>query len=225
MRPPTSKPVPAPSSNSGARRREARSLPRQRRLRRADLPVGTAELARFLIGKLLVRSIDGETLIGRIVETEAYETGDPASHAYRGMTRRNRSMFAAHAHAYVYQIYGTSFCLNVSSEAAGVGAAALIRAVEPVAGFAAMRRRRGRPELRDFELARGPGNLCRALGIGPELDGIDLDRDRRLALADDGAALDVGVSVRIGLSSAAERELRFYARGSPAVSGRRALSP
>jgi DNA-3-methyladenine glycosylase len=173
----------------------------------------------------LVRSVDGETLIGRIVETEAYEVDDPASHAYRGPTPRNRSMFAPHAHVYVYRIYGTSYCLNVSSETAGVGAAALIRALEPVAGTASMRRRRGRPGLRDFELARGPGNLTRALGIGPELDGIDLDADPRLALADDGWTCDVGVSVRIGLSRAIDRELRYYARGSRAVSGPRALSP
>jgi DNA-3-methyladenine glycosylase len=212
VRPPTSKRVPALSSNSA-------------RLHRADLPAGTIELARFLIGKLLIRSIGGTKLAGRIVETEAYVLDDPASHAYRGPTPRNRSMFAAHAHAYVYRIYGRSFCLNVSSEAEGVGAAALIRALEPVAGLAAMRRRRDRPGLRDHELARGPGNLCRALGIGLELDGLDLDRDRRLALADDGWTGEIGVSVRIGLSRAAERELRFYARGSAAVSGRRALSP
>lgn len=182
-------------------------------------------LARFLIGKLLVRTIAGERLIGRIVETEAYVLDDPASHAFRGPTKRNRSMFAAHAHAYVYQIYGTSFCLNVSSEAEGTGAAVLIRALEPVAGAESMRARRGREGLRDFELARGPGNLVRALGIGPELDGLDLEADPRLALEDDGAAFDVGVSVRIGLSRAADRELRFYARGSRAVSGPRALSP
>lgn len=172
-----------------------------------------------------MRRIDGETLIGRIVETEAYVMDDPASHAYRGMTARNRSMFGLHAHAYVYRIYGTSWCLNVSSEAPGIGAAALVRALEPLAGLESMRRRRGRDGLRDDELARGPGNLCRAFGIGPELDGIDLDTDPRLALADDGTTLPVGRSVRIGLTRAAERELRFYARGSRAVSGRRALSP
>jgi DNA-3-methyladenine glycosylase len=217
VRSPTSKRERAPNSSSVP--------PPDRRLRRTDLPAGTADLARFLIGKLLVHAVEGETLIGRIVETEAYEVGDPASHAYRGLTPRNRSMFAAHAHAYVYRIYGTSYCLNVTSEVSGVGAAALIRALEPVAGSASMRRRRGRPELRDFELARGPGNLTRALGIGPELDGIDLDTDPRLALVDDGHTCEVGVSVRIGLSRAADRELRFYMRGSRAVSGRRALSP
>ena len=194
-------------------------------MRRRDLPLETIALARFLIGKLLVRRIDGETLVGRIVETEAYVIDDPASHAYRGMTARNRSMFAPHAHAYVYRIYGTSWCLNVSSEVAGVGAAALIRAVEPLAGSATMRRRRARAGLNEIELARGPGNLCRAFGIGPELDGIDLDADPRLALADDGTVPEVGRSVRIGLTRAADRELRFFARGSRAVSGPRALSP
>ncbi len=219
MRSPTSRLALAPSSSSAPRRS------RRRRLRRVDLPVDTVELARFLIGKLLVRRLVDETLVGRIVETEAYVVDDPASHAYRGMTARNRSMFARHAHAYVYRIYGTSWCLNVSSEAAGIGAAALIRAVEPLAGAETMRRHRGRGGLRDHELARGPGNLCRAFAIGPELDGIDLDVDPRLALADDGATPEVGRSVRIGLTRAAERELRFYARGSRAVSGRRALSP
>jgi DNA-3-methyladenine glycosylase len=184
VRSPTSKRVLAPSSNSA---------PPHKRLGRADLPIGTVALARFLIGQLLVRPLDGETLIGRIVETEAYEIDDPASHAYRGLTPRNRSMFAGHAHAYIYQIYGTSYCLNVSSEPAGTGAAVLIRALEPVAGTASMRVRRGRDGLRDFELARGPGNLVRALGIGPELDGIDLDIDPRLALAADGTLPDVGI--------------------------------
>ena len=164
-------------------------------------------------------------LAGRIVETEAYGTDDPASHAYRGPTKRNRAMFEAHAHVYVYLIYGTSYCLNVSTEEPGIGAAVLIRAAEPLAGIARMRALRDRPELRDDELARGPGNLCRAFGIDPAFDGLDLDADARLILGDDGAQPEIGASVRIGLTKAAEREHRFYARGSRAVSGRRSLSP
>lgn len=225
MRPPTSRAGRGPSSSSAAPLERALAAFGARRLGRSDLPVDTVALARFLIGKLLIRRLDGETLVGRIVETEAYVVDDPASHAYRGPTPRNRSMFARHAHAYVYRIYGTSFCLNVSSEAEGIGAAALIRALEPVAGIASMRARRGRTALPTFELARGPGNLTRALGIGPELDGLDLDADGPLGLADDGMPVEVGVSTRIGLTRAAERELRFYARGSRAVSGPRALSP
>lgn len=172
-----------------------------------------------------MRRLDGATLIGRIVETEAYEADDPASHSFRGPTKRNRSMFAPHAHAYVYRIYGRSYCLNVSAEAEGVGAAVLVRAAEPLAGLERMRALRGRVELRDAELARGPGNLCRAFGIGPECDGLDLDLDPALALCDDGARPTIGMSRRIGLTKAVEREWRFYARGSRAVSGPRSLSP
>jgi DNA-3-methyladenine glycosylase len=195
-------------------------------LRRADLPIETLELARFLIGKLLIHRLDdGEVLTGRIVETEAYGIDDPASHAYRGPTKRNRAMFEQHAHAYVYLIYGRSYCLNVSTEGPGIGAAVLIRAAEPITGIDRLRAQRGRPGLRDDELARGPGNLCRAFGIGPAFDGLDLDDDGRLVLGDDGAKVAVGTSVRIGLTRAAERPHRFYARGSRAVSGRRSLSP
>ena len=201
------------------------SAPPPRRLGRRDLPVATLELARFLLGKVVLRAVGDTVLAGRIVETEAYAGGGPSSHAFRGLTARNRSMFAAHAHAYVYLIYGTSYCLNVSSEAAGVGGAVLIRALEPLAGLGRMRALRGRPEVRDWELARGPGNLCRALAIGPDLDGIDLDTDRRLQLADDGTVVAVGASRRIGITKAVEREHRFYVPGNRSVSGPRALSP
>jgi DNA-3-methyladenine glycosylase len=174
---------------------------------------------------LLVRALDGELLIGRIVETEAYFPKDPASHAFRGPTPRNRAMFGPPLHAYVYFIYGANWCLNVTSEAEGVGAAALVRACEPVTGIATMRTLRGRPAVKDRDLARGPGNLCRAFGIGPEFDGADLTGGSALWLADDGVVLPVGVSPRIGITKAAEAPLRFYARGNPSVSGPRALSP
>jgi DNA-3-methyladenine glycosylase len=195
------------------------------RLGRDDLPLDTVELSRALIGKLLVRVREGETLAGRIVETEAYFPDDPASHAFRGQTRRNRAMFGPPLHAYVYFIYGANWCLNVTAEAEGIGAAALVRACEPVAGIETMRALRGREGLKDRELARGPGNLCRALAIGPEFDGADLATDRRLWIADDGAVLPVGVSTRVGITKAAHEPLRFYARGNPSVSGPRALSP
>jgi DNA-3-methyladenine glycosylase len=195
------------------------------RLGRDDLPLDTVELSRALIGKLLVRVREGETLAGRIVETEAYFPDDPASHAFRGKTRRNAAMFGPPLHAYVYFIYGANWCLNVTAEADGVGAAALVRACEPVAGTATMRLLRGREGLKDRELARGPGNLCRALGIGPEFDGADLATDRRLWIADDGVVLPVSVSTRVGITKAAHEPLRFYARGNPSVSGPRGLSP
>lgn len=188
--------------------------------------MGTVDLAQFVIGKLLMRRLDdGEVLSGRIVETEAYGVGDPSSHAFRGPSKRNRSMFARHAHAYIYLIYGTAWCLNISSEGEGEGAAILVRAVEPLAGVETMRRLRG-PSIAERDLARGPGRLCAAFAIGPDFDGADLDVDSRLWLADDGAPQpEVGTSRRIGLSKAIEREHRFYARGSRYVSGPRSLSP
>jgi DNA-3-methyladenine glycosylase len=173
----------------------------------------------------LVRWWTGELLVGRIVETEAYYPDDPASHAFGGMTRRNRAMFGPPLHAYVYLIYGANWCLNVTSEREGTGAAALVRACEPLSGMATMRALRGRPGVSDRDLARGPGNLCRAFGIGPEVDGADLSADPALWLADDGVRLPVGVSIRIGISKAAAEPRRFYARGNPSVSGPRALSP
>ena len=173
---------------------------------------------------MLVRERAGELLIGRIVETEAYFPDDPASHAFRGITARNRAMFGPPLHAYVYFIYGANWCLNVTAEADGVGAAALVRACEPVRGIETMRQLRGRADVKDSDLARGPGNLCRAFAIGPEFDGADLTADPHLWLADDGAAPAVGVSTRIGITKAAHEPLRFYAAGNRSVSGPRALS-
>ncbi|BDE07084.1 putative 3-methyladenine DNA glycosylase [Vulcanimicrobium alpinum] len=181
-------------------------------------------MARALIGTLLVREREGELLVGRIVETEAYLPHDPASHAFRGETSRNRAMFGHPLHAYVYFVYGANWCLNITSEAHGIGAAALVRACEPVAGLTTMHALRGRT-LPDRELARGPGNVCRAFAIGPAFDGADLECDPALWLARGDRPVEIGTSVRIGLTKAAEMPLRFYARGSRSVSGPRALSP
>src|SRR5271167_4367004 len=159
---------------------------RPRVLDRAELPVDTAELARFLIGKMLVRTLAEGVAGGRIVETEAYAIGDPAGHAFRGMTPRNRVLFLERGHAYVYLAYGVSFMLNVSSEASGVGAGVLIRALEPTDGITIMERNRGTERVRD--LARGPGRLCAALEIDRQLDGIDLCRTGPLWLGTDGQA-------------------------------------
>jgi DNA-3-methyladenine glycosylase len=193
-------------------------------LPRSALPAGTVDLARFLLGGIVVRELPEGLVSGRIVETEAYLIGDAASHAYRGMTPRNRSMFLERGHAYVYLAYGTSFMLNVSGDAAGIGEAVLIRALQPLAGIGLMERNRGTALLRD--LARGPGRLARALRIDRALDGVDLCSRGPLWLGEDGAAAGaIGASTRIGITKDADRPLRFYLRGSVFVSGLKALSP
>jgi DNA-3-methyladenine glycosylase len=207
-------------------------IPRQapisiRRLRRAELPVGTVALARFLIGKLIVRELPGARLSGRIVETEAYPPRDPAAHHFRGPTPRNRSMFLGHGYAYVYFSYGNHFMLNVSAEVPGIGGGVLIRALEPLQGIEQMERHRKTTRL--LGLTRGPGRLASALRIDRSLDGTDLcatgplwlgaiTRPRRPA-----PARLLGKSQRIGITRAAHRVLRFYKRGSPFVSGPRNL--
>lgn len=190
---------------------------------RADLPADTVALARYLIGKRVVRALPDGIASGRIVETEAYVVGDAAGHSYRGMTRRNRSLFLEHGHAYVYVAYGISNMLNVASEAAGIGAGVLIRALEPLSGIPLMQYNRGVERVRD--LARGPGKLCTALAIDLRLDGIDLCRKGPLWLEHgDDATRDIGESPRIGISKEADRLLRFYVKGSPYVSGPRSLN-
>jgi DNA-3-methyladenine glycosylase len=172
---------------------------------------------------MLMRKLAEGEAGGRIVETEAYEIGDAASHAYRGVTPRNRALFLERGHAYVYLAYGVSLMMNVSSETSGVGAGVLIRAIEPIIGVAIMERNRGVENVLD--LARGPGRLCQALAIDRRLDGIDLCQAGPLRLASDGHASDViGRSKRIGITRAADNPSRFYVRGSPFVSGPRALN-
>ena len=144
-------------------------------LARSELPIDTEALARYLIGKVLVRELPEGVTSGRIVETEAYVVGDAAGHAYRGMTARNHSLFLERGHAYVYLAYGISWMLNVSSEQPGIGAGVLVRALEPLAGIPIMRSNRGIERLRD--LARGPGRLAAALRIDRRLDGLDLCRE------------------------------------------------
>jgi DNA-3-methyladenine glycosylase len=198
---------------------------RYRRLRRSELPVDTEELARFLVGKALVHDSPEGRMSGRIVETEAYVVGDAAAHSYRGMTPRNRSLFLERGHSYVYFIYGTWFCLNVSGEREGVGGGVLLRALEPVEGADLMLKRR--PDAAPHRLASGPGCLATALGIGRMHDGMDLCAPGVLWLAAPGrgwAGPSIGRSVRIGITKEAHRPLRFFERGNPCVSGRRKLN-
>ncbi len=203
------------------------NLPTLRRLRRRELPVATVALARFLVGKIIVRELPTGRITGRIVETEAYPPRDPAAHHFRGPTPRNRTMFLQRGHAYVYFTYGNHFMLNVSAEIPEVGGGVLIRALEPLEGIGQMQLNRKTTNLRD--LTRGPGRLAQALKIDRTLDGVDLCSPGPLWLATvrpDPAAPGLprqrnflGISTRIGITQAAHRHLRFYERGNRHVSG------
>jgi DNA-3-methyladenine glycosylase len=194
------------------------------RLAPDTLAVESRALARDLIGCILVSDLPEGRAAGRIVETEAYLPGDPACHAFSGRSARNATLFGPPHRAYVYLIYGTSFCFNLASEAEGVGAGVLVRALEPLEGLELMRARRGVEALRD--LCRGPGRLAQALGIDRGHDGLDLFEGRRLWLAAPAGPVGrVRSSRRIGITRAAARRLRYYEAGSRFVSGPRKLSP
>jgi len=199
-----------------------------RRLRRAELPSDTIELARFLIGKVVVHELSAGRVSGRIVETEAYPPGDPAGHHFRGPTPRIRSMYLAPGHAYVFFNYGAHFMLNVSGEPAGSAGGILIRAVEPLEGIELMKKHRHCSDL--LGLTRGPGRLAAAFQINRSHDGIDLCAEKELwlgVITGEGVKSDtetvIGETVRIGIKRAADHVLRFYETGSPFVSGPKRL--
>src|SRR4051812_23854921 len=182
-----------------------------RALDRDELPLPAARLARWLIGKTLVRETPDGRMSGRIVETEAYVVGDASGHAYRGKTARNASLFLEGGHAYVYFIYGCWFSLNVSAGRSGIGSGVLLRALEPLEGLELMAA--NRPASRPADLARGPGRLATALGITRELDGLDLcgDGGGPLWLADAVRKRGrIAAGPRIGISRETHRPLRFF---------------
>jgi DNA-3-methyladenine glycosylase len=182
-------------------------------LTRRSLPVATVALARFLVGKRLVHVTRAGLSSGRIVETEAYPPGDPTGYARPGLTTENAPLFGPRGTAYVRLVYGACWTLNLAAEAEGAGAAVLIRALEPLDGLDIMRA--NRPGVRDRDLARGPGRLCAALGIGRELSGLDLTAGRTLWLESmRGRPARLAISTRIGLSRDQHRRLRFLERGS-----------
>ena len=192
---------------------------RLRRLRRAELPADTVELARYLIGKVIVHETESVRLSGRIVETEAYPVGDAAGHAFHGKTRRNRSLFLQRGYAYVYIIYGTSFLLNVTSETPGIGGGVLLRAIEPLDGIDEMMANSPRA-TGIANLGRGPGRLAQALRIDLRQDGLDLCAPGTLWLAASAPRSNpIAKSVRIGISRNVDQLLRFYESGNAHVSG------
>jgi DNA-3-methyladenine glycosylase len=186
------------------------------RLRRGFFARYSPTVARELIGCCLVRVVDGTRLSGMVVEAEAYRGArDPASHAYRGKTRRNEVMFGPAGVAYVYFTMGAHHCLNVTTEGKGA-AAVLIRAVRPAEGIEEMKRNRGVMEL--TEVASGPGKLTRALEIDLSLNGEDMATSRRLFFEAGRKIRNIGAGPRVGVSAGKSFRWRFYAEGDPFVS-------
>ena len=189
-----------------------------RPLPRSFFAADSRDLAPLLLNKLLVRG----GRVGRIVEVEAYAgAADPASHAFRGRTLRNATMFGPPGHLYVYFTYGMHFCANVVCGEDGAASAVLLRALTAIAGLEEMRSARGPSARLDRDLCSGPGKLCQALGLDRSFDGADLvTADRGVAVLDDGTPPppDPGVSGRVGLSVAAEVPWRFYVPGAVGLS-------
>lgn len=175
-------------------------------------------VAMQLLGFYLVHETRAGRAVGRIVETEAYCEEDPASHTYKGKTRRNRAMFGPAGHAYIYQIHG-HHCFNCTAGRDGYGAGSLVRALEPVEGIDLMRSRRSVQQER--ALCSGPGKLTQAMGITMEQYGIDLldtGSPLRLEAPEAEQAFTVVHTSRIGVSRAKELRRRFYIEGNPYLS-------
>jgi DNA-3-methyladenine glycosylase len=206
---------------TSARRAAApRALPRRFYAR------SSIALARAVLGRVLVHDSPEGRTAGRIVETEAYRGAlDPASHAFRGLSARNAVMFGPPGFSYVYFIYGVHHCLNLVAESEGMAGAVLVRALEPVLGIDLMRRRRGIEASE--RLARGPGNVARALGLTRAHNGLDLTRgplwivDRRAHRG--GRAIATGP--RVGIRRARDLPWRFFLAGHPSVSAPSARGP
>jgi DNA-3-methyladenine glycosylase len=183
------------------------------RLTREFFARSVHEVAPELIGATLL--VDG--VGGTIVELEAYDQNDPASHGFRGPTARTASMFGPPGHAYVYRSYGVHWCLNLVCEPEGRAEAALVRALEPTHGLETMRARRRLDAAR--ALCSGPGKLCQALGIRRVHDGLPLDEPPFELLARE-TERELAVGTRIGITRAVDEPWRFGLAGSPFLSRR-----
>jgi DNA-3-methyladenine glycosylase len=207
-----------PNSQSAIRNPKLTRLPRSFYLR------PTVQVAKNLLGKYFIRKFRGATLVGKIVETEAYCGAiDPASHSFRGKTKRNEVMFGNGGFLYVYFTYGMHFCANVVTGPEGIGEAVLIRAVEPIEGMDVMMKNRFRVSSSEFRvisnLTNGPAKFCQAFAIGREQNRTDLRGDKLfIAARHTIPARKVGRSSRIGIRVGKEKQWRFFLKGSSWVS-------
>ena len=177
----------------------------------------TTEVARALLGCYVIHEGEQGKTIGRIVETEAYLANDPASHSYKGESKRNKAMFGEAGQAYFYLIYGIHYCFNVVTASPGVGEAVLIRALEPITGIALMQERRGLQDV--IKLCNGPAKLVQALGIGMQFNHADLTHPPLYIASDSSAKItSIVATTRIGITLAADQPLRFYLKDSPYIS-------
>lgn len=204
-------------SDRGSRDSAARPLPR------AFYGGDTVQVARDLLGAILVHDSPEGRAAGRIVETEAYLRDDPACHAARGRTPRNAPMFGPPGRSYIYLIYGMYRCFNVVTAPEGAGEAVLVRALEPVAGLELMGRRRGTADIR--ALCSGPGKLALALGLDASHNDLDLREGPVRLLPKESHPLraplgNIKVTTRIGITRGADMPLRFYLEGNPFISRR-----
>lgn len=184
----------------------------------------TLQVARDLLGKYIIRKVDTKLLIGKIVEVEAYCKKDPASHAFRGRTKRNGVMFWEGGHLYVYFTYGMHFCANIVTGNEGIGEAVLIRAVEPLAGIEVMTKNRF-PNLKThnyqslINLANGPAKFCQAFGIARKENGTDLlESEINITDSEHIPSKFIRRSPRIGIQQGVEKKWRFFIAGNPWVS-------
>jgi DNA-3-methyladenine glycosylase len=170
-----------------------------------------------LLGCIFEREVAGHKLTGRIIETEAYDQSDAASHSYRGQTPRTEIMFGPAGFLYVYFTYGMHYCCNIVTGQTGEGSAVLIRALEPIAGDDFMsENRRGR---NGFDLTNGPAKLCQALLIDKQMNGHDLTQPPlRLSIEPPVSQNQIVQTTRIGISEAKHMPWRFYIKDNPYVS-------
>ena len=176
----------------------------------------SSEVAPLLLGCILEREIDGHIIRVKIVETEAYDQTDAASHSYKGKTERTEIMFGKPGHLYVYFTYGMHYCCNVVTDQEGIGSAILIRAVEPLEGEASMQALR---HASGIQLTNGPAKLCQALGIDKRLNGHNLLKSPLKLLPQTPlSSKEITRTKRIGISQAKDIEWRFYITGNDYVS-------